>query len=51
MLILIIRILLGLLFVFSGILKLTDLISFHDAIEAFKVIPLSFNDIVLKNGR
>ncbi|GAF67429.1 unnamed protein product, partial [marine sediment metagenome] len=42
----IIRILLGLLFVFSGILKLTDLISFHDAIEAFKLIPFQFSFII-----
>lgn len=38
----IIRISIGILFIFSGILKMTDLISFHDTIELFNILPRQF---------
>jgi len=40
----IIRILIGLLFVLSGSLKMTDLISFHDTIELFNIFPNSYTN-------
>ena len=46
MILLIIRIALGLLFVFSGVLKMTDLISFHDTIEQFNILPIQFINAV-----
>lgn len=43
---LIIRILIGTLFVFSGLLKYSDLASFNETIEAFRIIPSRYSSII-----